>query len=242
MSFDFISLETIKDLAHQYGYWVVFFGIMLENAGIPLPGETITLVGGFLAGSGELKFSLVLLCAVCGAIVGDNCGYWLGRWGGINALENVGKLFRISPEEITKAKDQFSGNADRAVFFGRFIALLRVFAGPMAGLTGMPYPRFLFFNAAGAIAWGVTMTTLAYFAGSFIPLETLVQSVLKFGLLALAGVVLWFAVPPVIRWLKPKLSKYQAEQKISLASLSNLFKSTKEKPNNPSSEQQPDQP
>ncbi len=242
MSFDFISLETIQDLAHQYGYWVIFFGIMLENAGIPLPGETITLVGGFLAGSGELNFGLVLLCAVCGAIVGDNFGYWLGRWGGLHALENIGKLFRISPEEITKAKDQFSGNAERAVFFGRFIALLRVFAGPMAGLTNMSYPRFLFFNAAGAIAWGLTMTSLAYFAGRFIPLEKLVQSVLKFGLLALAGVIIWFAVPPTIKWLKPKLSKYQAEQKISLATLFNLFKWAKEKPSNHQPEQQPDKP
>jgi membrane protein DedA with SNARE-associated domain len=211
MSPEFISLETIQALAHQYGYLVIFFGIMLENAGIPLPGETITLVGGFLAGSGELNYALVLLSAVSGAIIGDSCGYWVGRWGGMAALEKVGKIFRIDPEEITKARDKFNGNADRAVFFGRFIALLRVFAGPMAGLAGMPYPRFLFFNAMGAIAWGTIMTSLAYFAGSFIPLDKLVKYVVQFGILALIGVVAWFSIPALIKFVKVKLAKKAIE-------------------------------
>ncbi len=207
MSPELISLETIQTLAHQYGYLVIFFGIMLENAGIPLPGETITLVGGFLAGSGELSYALVLLSAVSGAIIGDSCGYWVGRWGGMAVLENVGKFFRLPPDEIVKARDKFSGNADRAVFFGRFIALLRVFAGPMAGLTGMPYPRFLFFNAMGAIAWGTIMTSLAYFAGSFIPLDKLVEYVLQFGIFALVAVVGWFAIPVLVKSIKAKFAK-----------------------------------
>jgi membrane protein DedA with SNARE-associated domain len=194
MSLEFISLEAIQNLAHQYGYGVIFFGIMLENAGIPLPGETITLVGGFLAGSGELQYGLVLVSAVSGAIIGDSCGYWVGKWGGLKVLESVGGFFRIPSEEIVKARDKFSDNADRAVFFGRFVALLRIFAGPLAGMTGMPYGRFLFFNAMGAIAWGLIMTTLAYFAGSFIPLDRLVQWVLRFGIFALIGVVAWNAI------------------------------------------------
>jgi len=194
-SFDFFTLDQVKDLAHSYGYGVIFIGIMLENAGIPIPGETITLVGGFLAGSGELKYSLVLLSAVSGAIIGDSAGYWLGRWGGMGLLESAAKIFRIPSEEVLKATEKFNANADRAVFFGRFIALLRIFAGPMAGLSGMPYSRFLFFNAMGAIAWGTIMTTLAYFAGSFIPLDKLVDWVLKFGIFALIGVVAWLLVP-----------------------------------------------
>ncbi len=194
-SFDFFTLDQVKDLAHSYGYGVIFIGIMLENAGIPIPGETITLVGGFLAGSGELKYSLVLLSAVSGAIIGDSAGYWLGRWGGMGLLESAAKIFRIPSEEVLKATEKFNANADRAVFFGRFIALLRIFAGPMAGLSGMPYSRFLFFNAMGAIAWGTIMTTLAYFAGSFIPLDKLVDWVLKFGIFALIGVVVWVLIP-----------------------------------------------
>jgi membrane protein DedA with SNARE-associated domain len=203
LSFDFFTLEQVKDLAHHYGYGVIFLGIMLENAGIPIPGETITLVGGFLAGNGELKYSLVLATAVTGAIVGDSAGYWLGRWGGMNLLESVAKVFKIPPEEITKAKDKFTANCDRAVFFGRFIALLRVFAGPMAGLSGMSYKRFLFFNALGAIAWGTIMVTLAYFAGSFVPLDKLVEWVLRFGIFALIAVLAWFSIP----YLQKKLQK-----------------------------------
>ncbi len=199
MSFDFISLEAIQNLAHTYGYWFIFFGIMLENAGIPIPGETITLVGGFLAGSGELNYVLVLACATSGAIIGDNCGYWIGRWGGIKVLENIGKLFRLSHEDIARAREKFIGNADRAVFFGRFIALLRIFAGPMAGLSGMPYGRFLFFNAAGAIAWSLTMTSLAYFAGSFIPLDKLVGYMARFGIFALLALFTWLSGPPLLR-------------------------------------------
>ncbi|AFY73275.1 putative membrane-associated protein [Synechococcus sp. PCC 7502] len=194
MTFDFLTLEHVKDLVQNYGYGVIFLGIMLENAGIPIPGETITLVGGFLAGSGELKYPFVLGAAVSGAIIGDSAGYWLGRWGGMNLVESVAKIFKIEAEEVVKAREKFTANSDRAVFFGRFIALLRIFAGPMAGLTGMPYRRFLFFNALGAISWGTIMTALAYFTGSFIPLDKLIDWVLRFGIFALIALIVWVCV------------------------------------------------
>ncbi len=193
-SLDFFTLEYVQDLAKNYGYVVIFLGIMLENAGIPIPGETVTLVGGFLAGSGELQYVWVLFVAISGAIVGDSIGYWLGRWGGMKALESVTAVFKIPPENLIKAREKFTANADRAVFFGRFVALLRIFAGPLAGMTAMPYARFLFFNVLGAIAWGTIMTSLAYFAGSFIPLDRLVEWVLRFGIFALIGIVAWFSV------------------------------------------------
>jgi membrane protein DedA with SNARE-associated domain len=208
MSLELFSLETIQEWAHQYGYGLVFFGIMLENAGIPLPGETITLVGGFLAGSGELNYSLVLTSAVGGAILGDSFGYWLGRWGGMGALEKIGKLFRLPLEELEEAREKFRGSAERAVFFGRFIAVLRIFAGPMAGISGMPYGRFLLFNALGALLWGTIMVTVAYFAGRFIPLATLVTLVVRIGLVGLGLVALWFGGS----WLYKKFLNRQAAQ------------------------------
>jgi membrane protein DedA with SNARE-associated domain len=82
MSLEFISLEKIQEIAHQYGYWAVFIGILLENLGIPLPGETVTLVGGFLAGSGQLNYWFVLGSAILGAVIGGTCGYWIGRYTG----------------------------------------------------------------------------------------------------------------------------------------------------------------
>jgi membrane protein DedA with SNARE-associated domain len=202
MSFDFIPLEAIQNLAHTYGYWFVFFGIMLENAGIPFPGETIILVGGFLAGSHELSYPIVLICTIIGAILGDNFGYWLGRWGGLRVLEKIGGIFRFSHEDVAKARDRFVGNADRAVFFGRFITLLRIFAGPLAGLSGMSYRRFLFFNVSGAIVWSLTITSLAYFAGSFISLEQLAKYVTQFGLFVLLGILAWISIPQIFKFLK----------------------------------------
>lgn len=195
MSLEFFSLETIQELAKVYGYWVVFLGIALENTGIPLPGETITLVGGFLAGNETLNYWFVLLSAIAGAVLGDNFGYWLGKGVGWPFLQQVGRLFRISDEQLLATKNKFSDNAARAVFLGRFVALLRIFAGPMAGIAQMPYPKFFVCNLAGAMLWASVMVSLAFFVGQFIPLAELVHWVGQFGVLALGVVVIAILVP-----------------------------------------------
>lgn len=118
MSLEFISLENIQRIAHDYGYWAIFFGILLENLGIPIPGETVTLVGGFLAGSHELNYWLVLGDAVAGAAIGGICGYWVGRTGGWVMLVRLGSLFRFSEARLLSIKEQFSENAAKAVFLG----------------------------------------------------------------------------------------------------------------------------
>ena len=171
MSLDFISLESLQEFAHQYGYWAVFGGILLENLGIPLPGETVTVVAGFLAGSGELNYWLVLSSAILGAVLGGTCGYWIGRYAGWPFLLRLGRVFRISEVRMLEVKERFSQNAAKAVFFGRFIALLRVFAGPLAGIAEMSYGSFFLWNLAGAIAWAFVMVTLAFSVGNFVPLE-----------------------------------------------------------------------
>ncbi len=186
MSLEVISLDFVQQLAEQYGYWAVLSGVLLENTGLPIPGETITLVGGFLAGNGELTYGGVLASAIAGAIVGDNFGYWLGKWGGWSLLRRVGHWFNISEEQLNQAKDKFSKNSGQAVFLGRFITLLRIFAGPLAGIAGMPYGKFLIFNAAGAAVWAIAMVSLAFFVGRLVPLEQLLTWVSQFGLVALA--------------------------------------------------------
>lgn len=204
MSFELLSLETIQEIARQYGYWAVFLGIAIESAGVPIPGETITLVGGFLAGSGELGYWLVLGTAIAGAVIGDNFGYWIGRIGGWRFLLKFGSFFRISEEQLLEAKTQFSENAARAVFFGRFVALLRIFAGPMAGIAEMPYPQFILCNLAGGTLWAAVMVTLSFFLGRLIPLEQLVAWVGKFAILALFVVIAWMAIPT---WLESRKTK-----------------------------------
>ncbi len=207
MSFELISLEMIQNLAHEYGYGAVFLGILLENMGIPLPGETITIVGGFLAGSGELNYWYVLASAIGGAVLGDNFGYWIGYYGGWALLTRLGRLFRIREEQLIGVRDRFSQNAAKAVFLGRFVALLRIFAGPLAGIARMPYPQFILCNLAGATIWASVMVSLAYFIGKLVPLEQLIGWVAQFTLLALVGVVGWIGLSA---WLesRSKFSKH----------------------------------
>ncbi|NJN31429.1 MAG: DedA family protein [Synechococcales cyanobacterium RM1_1_8] len=191
MALEVFSLEFVQHLAEAYGYWAVLGGVLLENTGLPIPGETITLVGGFLAGSDDLRYEGVLAAAIAGAILGDNFGYWLGRWGGWSLLSRVGSWFKIPEQRLLQAKEQFSNNAMQAVFLGRFVTLLRVFAGPLAGIAGMPYSKFLLCNAAGAVVWAAAIVSLAFFVGRLVSLEQLLVWVSQFGLLALAALAVW---------------------------------------------------
>jgi membrane protein DedA with SNARE-associated domain len=192
---EFISVETIQALAQQYGYWAIFLGILLENLGLPIPGETVTIVGGFLAGSDQLNYGLVLADAAAGATIGGNIGYWIGRQGGLPLLLNLGKFFRVPEAQIQRLREQFSENAVKAVFIGRFIALLRVFASPLAGIAQMPYWKFTLYNTLGALAWATVMVSLAFFAGQLIPLDKLISLASQFSLVALALVLLAIGLP-----------------------------------------------
>ncbi|BAZ42893.1 hypothetical protein NIES4101_88630 [Calothrix sp. NIES-4101] len=204
MSLEFISLENIQEIAHHYGYWAIFVGILLENLGIPIPGETVTLVGGFLAGSNELSYWFVLSDAVAGATIGGICGYWIGRIGGWPLLMRLGQLLRIPEPKILSIKDKFTENGTKAVFFGRFFALLRIFAAPLAGIAEIPFWKFFLVNLAGATAWGSAMVSLAYFAGKIVSLEQLVTWVSQFALVAVLILVAVIAIP---LWLESRQEK-----------------------------------
>ncbi len=207
MSLEFLSIENIKEIAHNYGYWVIFVGILLENLGIPLPGETVTLVGGFLAGSDELSYWLVLSNAIAGAVIGGICGYWVGRFGGWSILVRISSFFRISENRIVLIKEQFSKNAGRAIFFGRFLALVRILSAPLAGIAEVPFRKFLLYNLAGAIAWASVMVTLAFFAGRIVSLEQLVAWVSQFAIVALLILAATIFVP---LWLESRRKEVES--------------------------------
>jgi len=190
---EIISVEMVQDIAREYGYWAVFLGVLLENMGVPIPGETVTLVGGFLAGSHELNVWYVLGVATAGAIIGDSGGYVLGYYGGWPVLVRIGKLLRVPEETLISVRDRFSQNAGKAVLFGRFVTLLRVFAGPLAGITQMPYPKFLLCNAIGAATWAAVMVSLTYFLGQLVPLAVIMQWIAQFTGAAFVIVVAWIS-------------------------------------------------
>lgn len=195
MSLEFLSLETIQEIAHRFGYLAVFLGILFENLGIPLPGETVTIVGGFLAGSGELNYWLLLVDAIVGAVLGGTCGYWIGRLGGWSMLVSIGGFFRIKEGQLVDLKDKFTENASKAVFFGRFVALLRIFASPMAGIVEMPFLKFLWFNFAGATVWASVMVSLAFFVGRIVSLEQLVTWAAQFAFVAFLIAIAIIVIP-----------------------------------------------
>jgi membrane protein DedA with SNARE-associated domain len=193
-----ISITTLESLLHDWGYWVVFGAMLLENAGLPLPGETVTLLGGYAAGSGHLDVFGVMAAAAGGAILGDNLGYWVGRRAGWGVVLRVGRLLRRSPEQMESLRTSFLRHAGKSVLIGRFVAVLRVLAGPLAGAVHMPYRRFVLFNCFGAVLWSSTMVSLAWLGGRWIPFDRMVGGVVQFGLGALVLVVLLLAIPSMI--------------------------------------------
>jgi len=158
--------QTLADFFARYGYWVVFFGVMLENGGVPLPGETVLLFAGFLAYQGDIRLVWAIAIAIAGATLGDSLGYTLGRYAGNAFFDHYVKRFKFLARQFENSKKLFLEHGHWAVFTGRFITGLRVFAGPLAGLFRMPYPRFLVFNFTGAVLWATAIGCLGFLFGN----------------------------------------------------------------------------
>jgi membrane protein DedA with SNARE-associated domain len=193
-----LDMATLQDVLGRWGYLLIFAAMLLENAGLPLPGETVTLLGGYAAGSGQLNVLGVMGAAAGGAVLGDNLGYWVGRRLGWGLILKVGRWLGQSPAQLEKLRDQFLRHAGKSVLLGRFVAVLRVVAGPMAGAVGMPYPKFLLCNVVGATLWATTMVSLAWLGGRWIPVERMVKGVVEFGLGALVLVALIVLLPRLL--------------------------------------------
>lgn len=150
-------------------YLLVGAVIGIESLGIPLPGEIALVSAALLSSRHTLDISPVGVAAAAatGAIIGDTIGYSIGRRFGMSLFERLGNRFpkHFGPGHVALAKGLFERWGVWAVFFGRFIALLRIFAGPLAGAMRMRYPRFLAANASGAVVWAGGTTAVIYFAG-----------------------------------------------------------------------------
>ncbi|MEC4020389.1 DedA family protein [Streptomyces sp. H27-D2] len=158
-------LETVPAMS----VYILVGGVIgLESLGIPLPGEIILVSAALLASQHDSVDPVVLgACATLGAIVGDSIGYAIGRRGGQPLLDRLGRKFpkHFGPHHIASAERSFEKWGMWAVFFGRFVALLRIFAGPLAGVLRMPYWKFLTANVLGGIVWAGGTTAVIYYVG-----------------------------------------------------------------------------
>jgi len=155
----------LTDLFARYGYAVVFIGMFLENAGLPVPGETMLLAGAALSRYGSLKLSWVVLAAIAGATLGDNLGFFIGRRGGRALVERYGAFFGMTSARLAQFDRFFDRHGAKTVFVARFISGLRVFGAIFAGASRLSWSRFLVFNALGAIVWAVTFGAVGYALG-----------------------------------------------------------------------------
>jgi membrane-associated protein len=160
-----VTLATLIDVAGNVGYPVLLLLVMAEAGGLPVPGETALIASGVLASQGRLDIAVVIALAAAGAIVGDNIGYAIGRHGGRRLLERPGRLEAHRRRVLEKGEPFFERHGPKAVFLGRWILGLRVWASWLAGITHMRWPSFLFWNAAGGITWAVTVGLAAYLIG-----------------------------------------------------------------------------
>src|SRR3982751_845499 len=163
-------LEALVGLFTSYGYWVVFFGVMLENAGLPIPGETILLAAGFFAAQGHFTLPTVMLIAAAGAVLGDNAGFAIGHHYGRNFFTRFGKYLFITPQRLERIDEFFHRHGNKTILVARFITGLRVFAAIFAGASKMPWRTFFVYNVAGAILWSIVISSLGYLFGNSWPM------------------------------------------------------------------------
>ena len=149
----------------DYGLVLLFVLVALESTGVPLPGETALIAASVLASQGHYSIVAVIVVATAGAIVGDNAGYWIGRKGGRALLRRIPYLRDYFARILPPAERFFERHGAKAVFFGRFVSILRVTAAWLAGISHMPWWRFLFWNAAGGVIWATAFGVVAYYSG-----------------------------------------------------------------------------
>jgi membrane protein DedA with SNARE-associated domain len=192
----------VTQLILDYGLYLLFLLVAVESMGVPLPGETALITAGVLASQGHYSIVAVIAVAAAAAIVGDNVGYWIGRKGGRALLYRTPYIRDYFARVLPPSERFFKRHGAKAVFFGRFVSILRVTAAWLAGISHMPWWRFLFWNAAGGIIWATAFGLVAYYAG-----RAVAEAINKYGLYAgIALVVLIaLAIPIVHRWRRRML-------------------------------------
>jgi membrane-associated protein len=163
--------EFLREFLARYGYWAIAATLLLENMGVPVPGESVLLLASFLAYSEHrLRLTYIIVVAVCSATFGDNLGYWIGYKGGRPLLDKYQLHLHVPPRLLGRGERLFAKYGAPTVFFARFVAGLRIFAGPLAGVLHMDWKKFAVFNLLGATLWVTVISVAGYVFGRHWPL------------------------------------------------------------------------
>ena len=190
----------------HHGLPLLFAVVLIESFGIPLPGETALIAFGVLASEGHYSIVSVIAVAAAGAIVGDNLGYSLiGRLGGRALFRRWHWLNQYSDRVLPRAEALMERHGGKTVFFGRFVSILRYTVAWVAGLSHMRWWRFLFWNAAGGIAWATVVGLTAYYGG-----RAVADAIQRYGLYAAAVAV----VAIIVGWLALHYARGRVEKRL----------------------------
>lgn len=195
---DFIN--TLAPYIHSHGYLGVGLLVLVEDFGVPVPGETILITASVFAGLNQLNIFAVIIIAILAAVIGDNIGYSIGRYGGHALIERFGKYVLMTPKRINKAETAFRQKGSWLVIVARFVEGLRQLNGILAGLAEMSWPKFVSFNTFGAVLWVGTWTYVGYYGGSHI--KTILHYQVIASLILIAGIIIYILAKLLTRHKK----------------------------------------
>ncbi len=202
-------LAPLGSPLEHYGLWAVALFVLLEDFGIPLPGETVLIAGAVFAGSGRLNIVAVGVVGFLAAVAGDNIGYAIGRYGGRALVERGGKYVFLTKERLDKTERFFARHGGKIIVAARFIEGLRQANGIIAGISGMRWLKFLACNALGAALWVGTWVSAGYFAGQHI--TAIYDAITRYSLYAVIAAVVVIAGLVLFHLRKRRRQGNQAE-------------------------------
>ena len=202
-------LHSLEPALDRYGYLAVAGFVMIEDFGVPVPGETILILGAVYAGTGRLNVFAVALVGFVAAVLGDNIGFAIGHFGGRPLIERYGRYVLITRERLDKATIFFERQGAKVVVAARFVEGLRQANGIIAGISGMHWLRFLIFNAIGAALWVAVWTSVGYLSGSHI--DTIYSTATRYDAYLAIGVGA-LIILYVARWLKRSKTRSASKQ------------------------------
>ncbi len=193
-------LDVVNQWVAQYGYALVAVFLLIEAAGLPIPGETALVTAAALAGRGTLSIVGVVIAGLFGTIVGGHLGYWIGLSGGAALVQRYGRWIGLTDERLAKTHTFFAQHGAKTLALGRFVAFLRSFIGIFAGLSQMPTRVFALYNALGGLIWVTTFSVLGYAFGRNLP--RLIRYIGRVSLLIALLIALVAAVVFLWRWFE----------------------------------------